>query len=502
MVSRFFAPSRVSITTSLLACLSACEPADEQYLANQYGLADTQPTDSVPPAILWGPFIELSGSSLDATWATSEPAWSVLEYGTTAALDQTVTSAWLGTNHSLTLTGLAPDSMYWIRVCSTDVAGNQACSELRTVFTGTAFFPSRIPGLKMWVSSSDLAALGMSVGQKVDRWPDRSGNSNHAFQSVFTTSAFDARPTFDTVAIAGTAPGVVFDGTTYLDIRREPGPYDNAPGFSTSDTTIFFVGTQAPIRPNTGGDHYALLGDHNATHVSLARGASSCLVRDSSLTYAELGACHDDYSLDSTPHLFAMRRSGTRVDFFQKDGTLRSSHEYGSIAPFLLRYLGSHGSGRLYSDGSVRYADDSYTGAMGEVLVYGSALSNEDVTRVAQYLVKLHGLADVVPPRFVWGPVIQSSGDYVTVSWGTNEPASSVVEYGRTSALGLAASSLGFGRDHSILLTGLLRNTTYWLRACSTDVAGNKACSDLRTVYTGTFFFPAPMPSLKLLNLY
>ncbi|HEU4542351.1 MAG TPA: PQQ-dependent sugar dehydrogenase [Jiangellaceae bacterium] len=69
----------------------------------------------------------------------------------------------------------------------------------------------------------------------------------------------------------------------------------------------------------------------------------------------------------------------------------------------------------------------------------------------------------------------------VTISWSTNEPSDSQVEYGRTTGYGSFAPPLQPDRtlttQHSITITGLDRKTTYFYRVLSRDAAGNLGSS-------------------------
>ncbi len=64
---------------------------------------------------------------------------------------------------------------------------------------------------------------------------------------------------------------------------------------------------------------------------------------------------------------------------------------------------------------------------------------------------------------------------HATVKWTTDEPASSRVEYGRTTALGSQVTDSARVTAHRVELTGLSPATTYHFRTKSTDAAGNAA---------------------------
>jgi hypothetical protein len=80
---------------------------------------------------------------------------------------------------------------------------------------------------------------------------------------------------------------------------------------------------------------------------------------------------------------------------------------------------------------------------------------------------------------------------HATIKWTTDEPASSGVEYGRTSALGSQVSDSARVTAHKVNLTGLSPNTTYNFRVKSTDAAGNFATSPATGAPPATFGTPA-----------
>jgi len=75
------------------------------------------------------------------------------------------------------------------------------------------------------------------------------------------------------------------------------------------------------------------------------------------------------------------------------------------------------------------------------------------------------------------------------VTWITDEPADSVVNYGTTTALGSSESDSALVLDHEIVLTDILPDQTYYFEVQSTDEAGNTAVDDNNgnyyTIFTG-----------------
>ena len=78
-----------------------------------------------------------------------------------------------------------------------------------------------------------------------------------------------------------------------------------------------------------------------------------------------------------------------------------------------------------------------------------------------------------------------------TITWTTNEAADTQVEYGLTTAYGMAtALNTSLLTSHSQTLSGLVAATLYHVRVKSRDAAGNLATSGDVTFTT----FPSAVP--------
>ncbi len=86
--------------------------------------------------------------------------------------------------------------------------------------------------------------------------------------------------------------------------------------------------------------------------------------------------------------------------------------------------------------------------------------------------------ADGAPPVISMVSASATSDSVATVTWTTNEPASSRVEYGLTTDYGLLTPPSGdLVESHSIRLTHLKAGRVYHYRVVSMDAAGNQALS-------------------------
>ena len=71
------------------------------------------------------------------------------------------------------------------------------------------------------------------------------------------------------------------------------------------------------------------------------------------------------------------------------------------------------------------------------------------------------------------------------IVWTTDESADSVVNYGNTTAMGLAAWDASRVTTHSVLLTGLEEGTTFYYEVRSTDASANAASDNKGGVFYG-----------------
>ncbi|MFP5365198.1 MAG: DUF4082 domain-containing protein [Thermoleophilia bacterium] len=99
--------------------------------------------------------------------------------------------------------------------------------------------------------------------------------------------------------------------------------------------------------------------------------------------------------------------------------------------------------------------------------------------------------SDTVAPEITAVSATADAEGRATVKWTTDEQATSLVEYGRTSSLGYEVQTTAPVTDHSIELTGLSPATTYRFRVSSTDAAGNTSQSPAAASAPATLALPA-----------
>lgn len=144
--------------------------------ANQVGISASVgpqdsggPTDTNPPICSNITITDITYDSATITWQTDEPSTSVVDYGLTNAYELgSVSDANLVTDHSITLTGLDSDTLYYIAVRSTDGSNNaKLCGELTFSTLGTPLLYIRvIPEKRLPSIGNNQTVLRLFVFQR------------------------------------------------------------------------------------------------------------------------------------------------------------------------------------------------------------------------------------------------------------------------------------------------------------------------------------------------
>ncbi|TSK05051.1 MAG: choice-of-anchor D domain-containing protein [Geobacter sp.] len=79
------------------------------------------------------------------------------------------------------------------------------------------------------------------------------------------------------------------------------------------------------------------------------------------------------------------------------------------------------------------------------------------------------------------------TADSTVITWTTNQPATSLVEYGETTSYGNSVSDAAFTTTHSIAISGLKPSTTYHFRVSSTNTEGYTSTAADTTFSTPAF---------------
>lgn len=137
-------PSTVTIApgatsaTFLVTTGGVTKPTTVTLTATYAGVAKTAAVTANPVPLITGLQVKPGPSSATVSWTTNVPAATRVQFGTTASYCcSTATDTAKVLSHSVTLTGLAPSTVYHYRVVSADAFGNQVVSADQT-FTTTS----------------------------------------------------------------------------------------------------------------------------------------------------------------------------------------------------------------------------------------------------------------------------------------------------------------------------------------------------------------------------
>ncbi len=110
--------------------------------------------------------------------------------------------------------------------------------------------------------------------------------------------------------------------------------------------------------------------------------------------------------------------------------------------------------------------------------------------------------ADTTPPTLSAVTATNLTPTSATITWTTNEPADSQVEYGTTTSYGQSTPlNSAMVTSHPVSLTGLTPSTLYHYRVKSKDAAGNPATSNDFTFTTGNLPPPPIISNVAASNI-
>lgn len=108
---------------------------------------------------------------------------------------------------------------------------------------------------------------------------------------------------------------------------------------------------------------------------------------------------------------------------------------------------------------------------------------------------------DTTAPTILGVAVTDITSSSATVIWTTDEASDSAVNYGTTTSLGSTTSDTTLTTGHSITLTGLIAETTYYFEVQSTDSSGNTATDDNGGTYYSFTTGSAPSNTIHVSSI-
>ncbi len=491
--------------------------------------------DIVPPTVS---AIGVNADPTEATitWTTNEPATSQIEYGTTAALGTfTTMDQTLVTSHSVTLTGLSLLETYHYQVRSLDGNGNLAVSpQPPDTFWGGDITPPVISEIEILTGSADATV----------RWTtDEPATSQIEYGSTAALGTFtsldSSQVTSHSVDLTGLTHGVTYyyqvlsqDSNSNLTVTPSPAAMFVTSdlfvdGFESGDTSQWSSGvaeagnllevvSEAAWRGNyglhvrtgtTNDDAYVrrqIAGQTNVyakVNVRLVSdfdkgGHSHLLAAATAADGSLVGSLAVRNTLgDPANSLFTVAAgsySDTSFDFVPSvwycvEMQLTVSPTAGRIRVWVDGFLEDDRQGLDTNSTAVSWLR---VGA-DEATVNSELYFDDFVIDTARIGCSDGSGSDVTPPAVSSIQVTPGSGE-ATITWATNEPAWSQVEYGATAEMGsFTAAGQSLLTSHSVTVTRLLPQLDYHYKVISKDAELNTAAGPTPP---DTFQVPIPNP--------
>ncbi len=489
----------------------------------------TDTDDSTAPSVSSLSVRKIATSSALVSWDTDEASTGKVEYGTTSSLGSsgTETDEAISRKHTVIVDSLSSDTLYYYRVVSIDSAGNQTTSSRASFTTIKEAKGSSAATPKISNLSSVSAVTATSA---VFSWTtDRDSNSYVTYgtkSGTYTDQRGDFEESVTTHSI--TLTGLTSDTSYYYKVKSK-------------DTETGNVGESSEGSFKTKEN--STLSDVVISDITLNSAILSWTTNVISSSTVKIGASSKNYastikeeSTDKTlTHVarIANLNQGTkyylRIEGTDSDSKSFASDEYSFITNALPVVSGvtvrqaENAKARITwstnvpTDSTVLYGKTQ--DSLGDDESKSELLTDHDLTVVGldpdtKYFFKVRGRdklgnsADSSVSSFTTGkdstaPVIADvksdstsigSGDssrvQLIVTWITDEPSTSKVEYGS----GVGGENLNYpessiedsslNQSHVVILGNLKPNTTYHFRTSSKDKSKNGSHSEDFTILT------------------
>ncbi|MDB4977823.1 MAG: hypothetical protein JWM56_9 [Candidatus Peribacteria bacterium] len=464
--------------------------------------------DTTPPILSARTATVTSDTSATISWTTQEDSTTQVEYGPTSAYgNQTSLDTTLAPNHSQNLTGLMPNTTYHFHVKSRDAAGNTSTSPDET-FTTTDTTGPTISNMTAHTITDVRATISWTTSEAAGTVVDYGTSTSYGLTASTTESA-----TSHSQLLTGLAP----NNTYYYRVRStdSAGNETIAPGDSFStllDVTppvISGVASSAITESsaviswttNEGADGQIDYGTTTSYGSQTTLSGAMTLSHQQSLGGLSVNTLyhyrvrsrdsHNNLSVsadatittvDTTAPVIsavasAVPNDTTATITWTTNEVSNSQVEYGTTT--------SYGTYGTINASMVTNHNQSLTGLAPNTKYYYNVKSRDPagfLTTSAGFLF----ITDVTPPVLINIASGTLTTNSATITWSTDEPADSVVEYGTSAGsypnTSTPNSTLSITKTH--LLSGLANNTTYYYRVKSHDEAGNLATSAEKTFST------------------
>lgn len=461
------------------------------------------PTPDVAPVISNVLIPVVNDTAATITWTTNENATSQVFYGTTIAYgNQTAVNSTLTVQHSVTLTSLAAQTQYYLKVRSLDSSDNASEAGPSTFTTvGTTLF-SGGGGL------TGVTEKIVYVEKPIQTIQTQELTITDFFENLLARTKQDDKET------------VLERLSTTLDEIAKDIPAPNITGVDIDDgqgTTVVSWQTDVPANSlvsfgklvdmqkdpelvylMTIGQPDEQVLEHKVSLYDLEQ-ASEYGFRISSKSHLGQTAQSEDFTFQTKAKLasigdYQITDISERTATFIWDSSEPTNSEV-VYTPYRRGQLAvQETKTKILEEAAIRHkvvVDDLEPGTTYAIELQGKS---GDGNIISKSIPQFSTTEDMVPPQISQvrtNSAISSSGDQIQtiISWITNEPAASQVLYqeGVQEAIASVSKtplSSGFLTNHTVVITSLKAATVYKFWVEATDSTGNKAVSQNYTLFT------------------
>jgi hypothetical protein len=473
--------------------------------------------DTTPPVVSAVAANGITPSGATVTWTTNEAASTQVEYGTTTAYGASTTlNTTLLTAHSAALTGLQAATVYHYRVRSADAAGNAALSADYTFTTASAAdtTPPTLTSITAGSITSTTAVIAWTTNEAANTRVDYGTTTAYGASTTLNTTLVTAHTATLASLQAGTlyhfrvrsadaAGNSALSGDFTFTTSSAP---DTTPPTLSGTTASTISATSAVITWTTNEASTSVV-DYGATTSYGLSSSNSTLLTSHSITLTALtaSAVHH-YRVRSTD---AAGNAAVSGDFTFTTSTAPdttpptlTSITAGSITgtTAVIAWTTNEAANTRVDYGTTTAYGISTTLNATLVTAHTAALTGLQAVTLYHYRVRSVDAAgntavsgdftfttstapDTTGPSILNVAATDVTPTSAVITWSTNEPATSQVEYGATTAYGQrTVANATLLTTHRELLSGLSPGSTYHLRVLSADATGNRSSSNDLTV--------------------
>ncbi|MBM4248671.1 MAG: hypothetical protein FJ149_04430 [Euryarchaeota archaeon] len=477
--------------------------------------------DTTPPQLSNVQVSGITDRLAVVSWSTNEPADGVVEYGTGAAYDRKAADPLFVLERSIALSGLQPSTTYHFRVSSRDASGNGPAQSEDLTFTTLAapdVDPPVISNVKVSGVTDRVAVVSWETDEPADSaveyglsagYGQRAADGSFVRLHEMTLSGLNASTVYHLRALSSDATGNGPASSGDLVFTTLSAPDKRPPAISnvrveqvTQDSAIVLWETDEVSDSFVEYGQTSSFGQSSAdrtfllSHSVLLQGLSP----DTLYHFRALSADSSGNTGIGTDQTFKTAGGGGTPDRTPPviSGVLVSGiSDTRAVVLWSTNELADseveYGTSVKYGQRATDPADTEVHSVVLEGLkpntVYHFRVSSTDVfgngpSESPDSTFTTAGSPDTIGPVISDVRVTNLTRTGATITWTTDEPSDSVVDFGNSSSYGQRLSSKQNVLAHSITITGLEPGKTYHFRVASTDPAGNPAANGTDRTFT------------------